>query len=148
MQRKRIIKTAMKEVENATRYIPQQCTLGSALDCVGFVYAVFLDNGYEFVYDHTLVEAENGSIITEIEKILKPTVTPKAGDIVTFIKNGEVFHIGIFLNSNNGGTFMHTNNLDKKVVVSSFADSTYWQRYFHGYYSIASLIKRRKKVAK
>lgn len=134
----------MTEVERETRYISQGHTLGSSLDCVGFIYAVFLDNGFEFIYDHTLVEAENGSIIRELEKLLKPTDRPKPGDIVTFIRNGEVFHVGMYLNSEGGGTFIHTNNINKKPVVSRFDDSAYWHRYLHGYYSIDRLLRRKK----
>lgn len=142
MRRKDIVKTALAEVANETRYISQGCTLGSNLDCVGLVYAVFLKHGFEFIYDHTLIEAENGSIIKEIEKVLVPTATPKPGDLATFIKDGEVFHIGIVVKHK---AFIHTNRLSKKVVIDNLTESAYWSRYFHGYYSIENILRKKKK---
>jgi cell wall-associated NlpC family hydrolase len=142
MRRKEIVKTALAEVANETRYISQGCTLGSNLDCVGLVYAVFLKHGFEFIYDHTLVEAENGSIIKEIKKVLTPVAIPKPGDLVTFIKDGEVFHVGIVVKDR---AIVHTNRISKKVVVDNLDESAYWARYFHGYYSIEKILRKKKK---
>jgi cell wall-associated NlpC family hydrolase len=141
MQRKKIIKTALKEVENKTKYIHQGIQLGKALDCAGLLYAVFLKNGFCFEYDHTLIEAENGSIINKIESLLNPTINPKPGDIATFKKNGEVFHLGIYLNDNDGGTFIHTNSISNCVVQESRSQAKLWDRYFYSYYSIETILR-------
>jgi cell wall-associated NlpC family hydrolase len=140
MLRENIVKTALNEAIIGTRYISQGQTLGSHLDCTGFVYAVFKENGYEFEYDNTLTEAYDGSIIKAIDTVLKPTDQPLPGDIIAFEQNSEVFHVAIYLSSRQLGTFVHTNNIANKVIIDNFAESNFWRRYFYGYYSIKPLL--------
>lgn len=140
MLRENIVKTALKEAVLGTRYISQGQTLGSHMDCAGFLYAVFKENGYEFQYDNTLTEAKDGSIINAIDTVLKPTDKPLPGDIIAFEKDSEVFHVAIYLSSMSLGTFVHTNNIANKVIIDNFAESPFWRRYYYGYYSIDKLL--------
>jgi cell wall-associated NlpC family hydrolase len=140
LTREGIIQTAINELASDAKYVHQGQTLGSALDCTGFVYAVFKENGFEFEYDHTLVEAHNGSIKNAIDTVLKPTENPRTSDIVAFEKDGEVFHVAIYLSDRNLGTFIHINKISNKVTLDNFANSAFWRRYFYGYYSIHNLL--------
>jgi cell wall-associated NlpC family hydrolase len=138
--REGIIQTAVNELKNKTRYIHQGQQLGSHLDCVGLIYAVFKKNGYEFEYDNTLVEARDRSIINALDVTLKRTDSPLSGDIVSFEKNGEVFHVGLYLSSRNLGTFIHTQSISNCVTLDNFEESNYWRRFFYAYHSIEPLL--------
>ena len=100
-----------------TKYVYGGTKPSTGFDCSGFVRYVLAEYGFS-------IPRTSASQYSDTTRIKKSEL--KAGDLIFFGNSGKVNHVGMYIGNNN---FIHAENSDTGVVISSLSSSYYSSHY-------------------
>lgn len=100
-----------------TKYVYGGTKPSTGFDCSGFVRYVLAEYGFS-------IPRTSASQYSDTTRIKKSEL--KLGDLIFFGNSGKVNHVGMYIGNNN---FIHAENSDTGVVISSLSSSYYSSHY-------------------